>query len=192
MTKRVFFRKGTHVGLALLEEADMHFCVAALNDESVTRNLLRRFPLTHAEEREWILNLHKRSGTDQVFGIALIDTGELLGTMGLHRIDWISRTATTAAWIASPEHQGKGFGSEAKMLLLEYAFNTLGLRKINSHVLAPNKRSRKYNERCGYRIEASLKHQVFVRGKYVDELCMALFEEDFPPLWKKYCESTSQ
>lgn len=191
MTNRVFFRKGKHVGLALLEETDIPFCVAALNDESVTRNLMRRFPLTHAEEREWILNLHKRSDTDQVFGIAHIDTGELLGMMGLHHIDWISRTATTGAWIAANEHRGRGFGSEAKMLLLEYAFNTLGLRKINSHVLTPNKRSRKYNERCGYRIEGSLKRQVFVGGTYVDELCMGLFDEDFSPLWKKYCESTS-
>ena len=188
MTKRVFFRKGTHVGLALLEETDVPFCVVALNDESVTRNLLRRLPLNYAEEREWIANLHRHTGTDQVFGIAVVETGELIGTMGLHHIDWISRTATTGAWIAADEHRGKGFGSEAKILLLEYAFNTLGLRKINSFVLASNKRSRKYNERCGYRIEGSQKHQVFVAGKYVDQLCMGLFEEDFPLIWKKYLD----
>ncbi len=190
MTNRIFFRKGKKVGLALLEESDALFCVIGLNDESVTRNLMRRFPLSLGEEREWILNLHKRKDTDQMFAIALVETGEQIGMMGLHHIDWISRTATTGAWIAATEHRGKGLGSEAKMLLLEYAFNTLGLRKISSHVLASNERSRKYNERCGYKIEGSLKQQVFVSGKYVDELCMALFYEDFPPLWKKYVEGT--
>jgi RimJ/RimL family protein N-acetyltransferase len=191
MTNRIFFRKGIHVGLALLEEADTYFCVAALNDESVTRNLLRRFPLTHTEEREWIANLPKRADTDQVFGITLTDTGELIGTMGLHRIDWISRTATTGAWIASGERRGKGYASEAKFLLLNYAFETLGLRKICSHVLAPNEKSRRYNERCGYKIEGTLKDHTFVRGEHVDEHCMAVFKEDFEPLWEKYLNKTA-
>ena len=70
------------------------------------------------------------------------------------------------------------------MLLLDYAFNTLMLRKVCSYVLATNLRSKRYNEKCGYTVEAVLKRHTAVYGEYVDELAMAVFKEDFNPLWQ--------
>ncbi len=61
--------------------------------------------------------------------------------MGIHRINWKDRTATTGAVIGEKAYWDKGYGSEAKMLVLDYAFNMLNLRKICSQVLAFNKRS---------------------------------------------------
>jgi RimJ/RimL family protein N-acetyltransferase len=178
--RRIFFRIGTRVGLSVnFDTSDMPFLLASLNDIEVTRYLMRRTPIYPAEEQEWLDTLHKRTHTDHVFGIALMDTGELIGMMGLHRIDWIARIATTGSWIKAPEHRGKGLGSEAKMLLLDYAFNTLMLRKICSSVLATNQRSRRYNEKCGYRVEGVLKEQIAADGRYVDEFRMAIFKDTY-------------
>jgi RimJ/RimL family protein N-acetyltransferase len=146
---------------------------------------MRRKPVYPLEEQEYIANIHKRSDTDQPFGIALVETGELIGMMGLHRIDWISRTAITGAWIADGNRE-KGLGSEAKLLLLDYAFHSLMLRKISSYVLDTNERSRRYNEKCGYKLEGKLRKQLAVYGDYVDQLCMAVFKEDFDPIWAKF------
>jgi RimJ/RimL family protein N-acetyltransferase len=72
------------------------------------------------------------------------------------------------------------------MLLLNYAFNTLNMRKICSAVFAFNGRSQAYNRKCGYRVEGVSKKHVFVRGNYCDLVMMALFKEDWQPLWEKF------
>ncbi len=83
-------------------------------------------------------------------------------------------------------HQGQGYGTEAKMLLLDYAFNTLNLRKVCSTVLAFNGRSQRYNEKCGYVVEGVQKAQVFRDGSYHDLILMAVFRDDWLPVWREY------
>lgn len=183
--ERIYFRRSTRVGLTVsLGEDDLPFLLKVQNDPEVMRFLMRRIPLYPEEERAWLKGLHKNVERNQVFGITLIETGELIGMMGLHRIDWVSRRASTSAWIASDAHRSIGLGSEAKLLLLDYAFNTLMLRKICSYVLATNTRSRRYNEKCGYKVEGTLARHTAVYGDYVDELAMAVFREDFAPIWE--------
>ena len=69
---------------------------------------------------------------------------------------------------------------------LNYAFNTLNLRKICSSVLAFNKRSLKYNLHCGYKIEGRKRKQIFKNGKYWDEIILGLFKKDWLTIWKRY------
>ncbi|MBP9760373.1 MAG: GNAT family N-acetyltransferase, partial [Candidatus Pacebacteria bacterium] len=103
-----------------------------------------------------------------------------------HHISWINRTATSGAFIGDVAHQGQGYGTEAKMLLLDYAFNTLNLRKVCSTVLAFNGRSQRYNEKCGYVVEGVQKAQVFRDGSYHDLILMAVFRDDWLPVWREY------
>lgn len=110
-----------------------------------------------------------------------------IGTIGLHNIDWRNRYCTTGALIGEKEYWGKGYGTEAKLLLLKYAFDTLGLEKICSNVLAINPRSKAYLKKTGYREEGCRRRQFLVDGKKVDDFIMAIFKEDFEPIWKKYC-----
>ena len=72
------------------------------------------------------------------------------------------------------------------MLLLNYAFNTLNLRKIVSRVVSFNRRSKAYSEKCGYKVEGVLKKDIFKDGEYHDLICMAVFKDDWLPLWEKF------
>lgn len=162
--------------------------VRGLNDFEITQYLARVAPLHLSEEIEWIQNLPKRSATDQVF-IVVAHEGKKrvpIGVMGLHRIDMINRTATTGAALLKKQYWGKAHGSEAKMLLLKHAFDSLGLRKIKSSVLSSNPRSKRYNERCGYVSEGVLKDEKLKNGIYVDEILMAVTREGWLPIWKQY------
>ena len=188
--ERILFRTGLHaVSLSVLTPDDAEFCTRGMNDSNITQYLLRRFPITVASERKWLESLPAQEMTDQVFGITVTETEELIGMMGLHSINWINRTATTGAWISSDSCRGKGYGSEAKLLLLDYAFNTLGLRKISSNVLATNMRSKAYNIKCGYAVEGIRTKQIYVNGTYVDEVSMAIFKETFETLWSRYTKN---
>lgn len=44
----------------------------------------------------------------------------------------------------------------------------------------------KYNLKCGYKIEGVRRKQRFRRGKYNDEILIAVFKENWLPIWKKY------
>ena len=184
----ILFREGYTASLAIPQEKHQDLLVRGFNSIDVTTYLLRTFPMHPGEELEWIRNLPKRANTDQVF-IVLAHRGDEripIGTMGLHHIDWVHRTATTGAAIVDKAFWGGGYGSEAKMLLLKYAFDDLGLRKIKSSVLAHNSRSQKYNERCGYFVEGVLKEDKFKDGRYVDEVLMAVTRDTWLPIWTKY------
>ncbi len=121
-----------------------------------------------------------------IFGIVIPNNDALIGTVGLHDIKWKDHVATTGAMIGDEENRNRGFGTDAKMTLLDYAFNELNLRKICSSVLSFNERSIGYNLRCGYRIEGVRKQQIFTGGRYWDEVLLAVFREDWVPLWEHY------
>jgi len=179
------YRSGNTVYLRPLSQEDVPLLTQWINDPDVTQYLNRVFPISFLEEERWVENLGKSSEHEIVLGICL-KHDELIGTIGLHRIDWINRTAITGTLIDAEEHRSKGYGTEAKMLLLDVAFNTLGLRKIVSHVFSFNGRSARYSEKCGYKREGVLKQHHFRNGEFHDELVLAVFRDDWLPLWEAY------
>ncbi|KKS75406.1 MAG: GCN5-related N-acetyltransferase [Candidatus Azambacteria bacterium GW2011_GWA2_42_9] len=182
---RVVFLRGRKVILRPLDkETDLEACQRWINDPEVRQYLKRFLPTSKQTESEWLDSLGKKTD-DIVLAIETLD-GKFIGTMGLHKIDWKDRTAITGALIGDKTYWGKGYGTDAKMVLLDYAFNQLGLRKICSSVLAFNKRSLRYNLHCGYKVEGIQKKQIFRDGKYRDKLLLAVFQEDWLPIWEKY------
>jgi RimJ/RimL family protein N-acetyltransferase len=69
---------------------------------------------------------------------------------------------------------------------LEYAFNTLDLRKVCASVYDFNPRSKRCMEKCGYHQEGVRKQHIFRNGRLVDEILMAVFKDDFIKVWEVY------
>jgi RimJ/RimL family protein N-acetyltransferase len=183
----VVFMRGKKTVLRPVLESDIPLFVRWINDPEIRSFISRVFPITETDEREWINTLHKHKEKEVVLVIEI--SGRPIGSMGIHNINWINRTATTGAVIGEKDFWGKGYGTDAKMVLLNYAFNTLNLRKIISRVFAFNQRSLAYSLHCGYRIEGRLPRQHFVNGKYWDEVILGLFKSQWLPYWKRYCEN---
>ena len=184
---RVVFLKGKTTVLRPVSDNDVPLLTKWINDPRVRRFIKSIFPRTDGFERDWVAELKKKSETDVVLIIEV--RGKAIGVMGLHRIDWKNRVGTTGAIIGEPRFWSKGYGTDAKMALLDYAFNTLNLRKIISKVKSFNERSLAYSKKCGYKVEGRLREQHFVDGKYWDEVILAVFREDWLPCWKKYMAS---
>lgn len=185
---RVVFLEGHRVYMRPIEIADGPVLQRNANDPYVRSRISRQSPQSLHDEEEWIRSLSKRRDTDLTLGIVLKESDLLIGSMGIHNIKWIDRVGTTGALIGNSEHRGKGYGTEAKMLLLNHGFNTMNLRKICSTALATNEASLSFNSKCGYKEEGRLKNHVFVHGTYHDLVHTAVFKEDFLPLWEEYKE----
>lgn len=183
-TKKVVFLSGRKVNLRPFARTDIPLLTQWINDPQVREFVLGTFPQTEKQEEEWFNKL----GSDDKNVVLGIETkeGVLIGTMGIHSIRWTDRVATTGAIIGEKEYWGKGYGTDAKMILLDYAFNTLNLRKICSNVISFNKRSLHYSLHCGYKIEGKRRKQVFKKGVYWDLIELGVFREEWLPIWKKY------
>jgi RimJ/RimL family protein N-acetyltransferase len=133
-----------------------------VDDAEVIANLIRRepdasfghsrFPYSAILFADWFGEMaEKDPAPDIELGVVLRETGELIGETGLYSIDWIARTAESGSWLYRAPDRGKGYGTEAKLLLLEYAFERLGLNMIWAWVKERNPRSQAALRKQGYR-----------------------------------------
>lgn len=192
MTKRnddVVFLRGKRLYLRPPTRDDIPHFLRWMNDAEVNQYLAVFLPVTEADEIEWFDRLQKQKNEHIVLVMVEAKTRKPIGSMGIHGISWKDQRATTGAVIGEKAYWGKGYGTEAKMLLLDYAFNSLNLRKIGSRVYGFNARSKAYSEKCGYRVEGVLKKEVFKNGRFHDLIMMAVFREDWEPLWEKFRRS---
>lgn len=117
-----------------------------------------RFPISTFVFADWFGEIGKENpSSDMEVAVVLRESGEIIGEVGLYDIDWIARHGETGSWIYKAEHRGSGYGTEAKMLLLEYAFERLGLNMLWSWVKEANPRSQAALRKQGYR-DAGVTH----------------------------------
>lgn len=176
----------TRVYLRPPEKSDLFFFRQALNNEQIARFLMYHHPVTDMEEEEWFNGLQKRKENNKICAIVLKENHEIIGSIGLHGIDWIGRTATTGTFIGKENLLSKGLGTEAKMLWLKYAFLGLNLRQIYSRVHAFNGRSMTYAKKCGYREICRYPNHIFRDGTYHDLVHFVVTVEEWLPLWQQF------
>ncbi|MGW4722415.1 GNAT family N-acetyltransferase [Streptomyces sp. NPDC004291] len=88
------------------------------------------------------------------------------------------RTAEYVVMIA-PEARGRGLGSAATRLVLDYAFHVVNLRMVWLKVLAPNAGGVKAYEKAGFRVAGTLREAGYWLGRVCDELVMDALARDF-------------
>ncbi|KVO06381.1 GCN5 family acetyltransferase [Burkholderia ubonensis] len=98
--------------------------------------------------------------------LAIVDDnagGALVGTIGLHTVSDVNRSAEIAYDLA-PSHWGRGIASAACSAVTEWAFAEYGFVRIQGVVLATNARSARVLQKCGFRYEGLLRAYRMVRG----------------------------
>lgn len=180
----IIFRKGPRVILRPFYESDLEASWRMINDPRNTQFLGAYTPRQLEDQKKFFATANSLGKGNIVLAIEI--DGTYAGSMGLHHIDHRHGHAETGSLIGTPEHQGKGYGTEAKLLLLEYAFNVLGLRMVYSEVIAYNGRSLRYAEKCGYREVARLPAHFFARGEYHDKVILSVDRTSWQPLWDTF------
>ncbi|WP_017413817.1 GNAT family N-acetyltransferase [Clostridium tunisiense] len=72
------------------------------------------------------------------------------------------------------EYQGKGYGTSAMKILLQYGFMERRLNKCSATVLESNEGSIKLHKKLGYDQEGLLKESIYMNGSYHNEICFGL------------------
>lgn len=113
------------------------------------------------------------------FGVAT-KTQVPIGVFSLMRIDPVHRQAEVGAGIGDPQYWGGGFGSDAMLLVCEYAFRWLGLRRLWLITREDNVRARRQVEKCGYTLEGMRRDAEYYDGLYRHMIMYGLLREEWP------------
>jgi RimJ/RimL family protein N-acetyltransferase len=111
---------------------------------------------------------------------------QAVGVTAFFRIDYVSRAAIFYLALLDPQAWSKGFGGEATRLMVDYAFATLNLHRIQLHVCAENAPAIRIYEKAGFVKEGVLRQAMYRRGGYVDFWVMGILRED----WEKRIPGT--
>jgi RimJ/RimL family protein N-acetyltransferase len=152
--------------------------VTWLNDPQVTRTLLQRLPLNLAAEEDFLAKLYQ-DDKQVILGIALRDSDRLIGGTGLHPIDYRNSHTGFGILIGEKEEWGKGHGTEATTLMVDFAFQTLNLNRVWLHVFEDNLRGQRAYEKAGFRKEGVLRQESYREGRYWDTITMAILRQEW-------------
>lgn len=129
------------------------------------------FPTNAPDQDKWFESLHCQSH-DQRFAVQQ-HNGTLVGTANLVSIDWKNRTAFEGLMLA-PAFQRQGFGREIVTALMTYAFDELGLVRLDTDIIEYNEASLALHAACGWRIEGRKPMAYFRRGRHWDKVLLGV------------------
>jgi RimJ/RimL family protein N-acetyltransferase len=139
---------------------------------------------THAEfddetARSWYAT---RGEQDDRLDLAIVElaTGEYAGEVVLNDLDR-GNLAVGFRIALRASFQDRGLGSEATRLLIDYAFDSLGLHRIGLEVYAFNPRARHVYERAGFVYEGTRRDALLWDGEWYDAIEMAILATDPRP-----------
>ncbi len=137
------------------------------NDERVVQNFIYRKPISREEHINW-MEQKVAMGKVVQFVICDLQTDKPLGVVYIQNIEEEHSKAEEGIFLGEKEAFGRGIGTEAAKLMIQYAFDVLGLHKLTARVLAYNMASRRMHESAGYEQEAYFKQELYLNNKYED------------------------
>lgn len=174
---------GKNVVLRAIEMEDSELIKDMFNDPEI-ENLVGgwAFPLSMREQERW-MELHNN---DQGAVRLVIDTKEdgTIGVLTLTDIDWKNRRAAIGVKIASNKNRSKGYGTDAIMAILRYAFDELGFHRLDASRLSINQGSARTLAKCGFVEEGVKRDYIYKGGQYRDLVEEGILAEEYYELIK--------
>ncbi|MBA2247298.1 MAG: GNAT family N-acetyltransferase [Chloroflexia bacterium] len=128
----------------------------------------------------WTEGLEKEDPPEWIrFAVCLRENDELIGAVGIDEVDFVNECAESESELHRPEYRGGGYGSEAKHLLFDYAFNRLKLHSLQSYVIFPNTRSAAALRKQGYTEVGRLNWDYTTEGRFGNLVCFELLADDW-------------
>ncbi len=176
---RTVFLHTPRCQLVTFTEADATITHHWFNDPMVNQFLsFGGFPMLTEDAATYYKNAYADK-TKLILGVVLTESNTLIGTVGLHGIDPINRTAELGVVIGDRNHHEKGLGTEVIANVVHHAFQRIGLRRVTLRVLGNNARAMHCYRRLGFIETGRFPEHIYKEGAFVDDVHMLLTKERF-------------
>jgi [ribosomal protein S5]-alanine N-acetyltransferase len=101
---------------------------------------------------------------------AILDDGRLAGTISLSNVvHGPFRSATVGYWVDA-KRNGRGLASRAVAAVVEHAFGSLGLHRLQAGTLVDNVASQRVLEKNGFELIGLARNYLYIGGAWRDHL----------------------
>lgn len=178
MKENIFY--GNLVRLREYHKDDLSIAWQYVNDWEIKKYLAPDIPLPwkFEEEEKWYEELSSKNAEHYSFAIERISDGQYIGGCGINALDWKNSVATVGIFLGR-SFLSQGYGTDAMKVLVNFIFSEMNIHKVILHVFAFNVRAIKSYEKAGFKIEGTLRSQIFRDGKYHDEIIMGILKEEW-------------
>ncbi|RSN34147.1 GNAT family N-acetyltransferase [Amycolatopsis sp. WAC 01416] len=171
---------GENVVLTQLDETYFETAWKALQEPESIRLTGTHAQFTPEQIRDWLAG---RPGLDDRADYAIVRKGDRVhvGDLALTDVDKDNRSGAFRIALNGPEFFGKGYGTEATKLLLDYAFDVVGLHRVSLEVFDYNPRAQRAYEKAGFVREGLQREALWWDGEWHDVITMAVLGTDPRP-----------
>lgn len=153
--------------LRAFKPQDIHFVFQGLSDPEVVQYYGVQYDTLEATKAQMdffqtILN----EGTGVWWAITDINQGSFHGAIGINNLETQHRKAELGYWLLKT-HWGKGIIQETAPLVLHYAFEQLGLHRLEAWVENDHFKSKKLLEKLGFKHEGTLWDSEIKNGAFI-------------------------
>ncbi|SHK07391.1 Protein N-acetyltransferase, RimJ/RimL family [Geosporobacter subterraneus DSM 17957] len=179
----MYFKKmvGRKCYLSPIDTEDYLKYTAWVNDMEVSIGMLFSSSQITADTEKSIME--RLSKTNYNFAIVDLEKNELLGNVGFPSIDTVNGIAEVGIFIGNKDYWGKGYGTEAMQLILDFGFNILNLHSIYLKVFAYNKPAIECYKKAGFKEVGRLREAKQIAGRRYDEIYMDILAREFTSVY---------
>lgn len=172
------FLIGKQIYLRAAEEGDEEIYAISENHPDPRQTLYYALPSSLTKHRK---KIEKALADHQtiIFTICRNEDDKPIGITSFVRIDWIGRMATFYIAIAEKTNWSKGYGREVTQLMIDYAFATLNLNRIQLHVSTENGAAVNVYKQVGFTIEGTLRQAMYHDNHYSDFYVMGILKDEW-------------
>ncbi|PRX29793.1 RimJ/RimL family protein N-acetyltransferase [Orenia metallireducens] len=135
------------------------------------------YPNSEKDTRDFLNKAMSNEWTG--FVIADIEDGDYIGQIDFVNLDLKNGYGVLGLVIGDNENLGKGLGSEALDLILDFAFNQLRLNRVELVCWEYNHRAQRSYEKVGFVKEGIRRQKRYRNGKYHDEICYGILKDEW-------------
>jgi RimJ/RimL family protein N-acetyltransferase len=170
---------GGGVTLRELERVDAEPLVRLFADEEL-RRYIPAPPGTAGDFLRFIQWTHTQRATGSVlcFGVVPDGADAAVGILQIHEREAPFCTAEWGFVLGRP-YWGTGCFEQSARLLLQFAFDTLGVQRLEARAMAANARANAVLRRLGAAEEGHLRRSFLLGGEYHDDVLWALLANDW-------------
>jgi RimJ/RimL family protein N-acetyltransferase len=168
------------VRLRRIEQSDVDALFAIYSNAEVSRYLSYP-PWTERKQAEaWVERIFagREQGSSLQLAVERKEGGEMIGTCTLFNCHEESRRAEIG-YALHRAHWGAGYMHETLVALVDLAFKTLGLNRLEADIDPRNAGSKRSLERLGFRSEGRLRERWIVNGEVSDTEYLGLLSAEW-------------
>jgi RimJ/RimL family protein N-acetyltransferase len=176
---------GKRVRLRAIEMDDLDRFTAWMNDPEVTQYLSTAdyYPTSRLAQEQWLQAASTRTRFDDLLlAIETLESARHIGSIALHSTSASNRRAELGIMIGDKDYGSRGYGTDAILTILRFAFDEMNLHRVYLTVLTHNARAIACYKKCGFIEEGRLREERYLHGAYTDRLLMAILDREYRAL----------